>query len=129
MSRFTHGYPLPTVKVNKYIVKVEILVIILFLLNFCIVHYHKSAWDFVHIHRQLKPAMQRLGHRKTYCISSTYIMQYNYADKGLFHQKYTLITGYLLSFTLKHQTYVIKIKFIKNQVKNKDKIIHNLHCC
>lgn len=42
----------------------------------------------------------------------------DFADKGLFHQKYTLITGYLLSFTLKHQTaYVVKIKFIKNQVK------------
>lgn len=45
----------------------------------------------------------------------------NYADKGLFHRKYTLITGYLLSSTLKHQTaYVVKIKFITNQVENKD---------
>lgn len=112
MSRFTQGYPLPTVKVNKYIVKVEVPVIILFLFNFCIVHYHKSAWDFVHIHSQLKPAMQRSGQRNTYCIAST---ENNFADKGLFHQKYTLITGYFLPFTLKHQTaYVVKIKFIKS---------------
>lgn len=54
----------------------------------------------------------------------------DFTDKGLFHQKYTLIKGYFLSFTLisyllhlifQHQmAYVVKIKFIKNQEKNKD---------
>lgn len=51
----------------------------------------------------------------------------DFADKGLFYQKYTLIKGYFLSFTLisyllhlifqQQMAYVVKIKFTKNQEK------------